>query len=119
MRRASREDDNRWMLVCDRDLEVSARIGRWQLVAIERQARAVQCRGVLRTTVDDQASVDAALAQVRGAQRATFFPMPTISISSSAIRERARTGEPIRYLVPDAVAGYIREHGLYGGTRTQ
>jgi nicotinate-nucleotide adenylyltransferase len=67
----------------------------------------------------DMASVDAALAQVRGAERATFFPMPTISISSSAVRERARAGQPIRYLVPDAVAGYVHEHGLYGGISTQ
>ncbi len=66
-----------------------------------------------------RASVDAALSQVPGAGGATFFPMPTIGISSSAIRERARAGEPIRYLVPDPVAGYIREHGLYGGISTQ
>jgi nicotinate-nucleotide adenylyltransferase len=67
----------------------------------------------------DRASVDAALTQVPGAQDATFFAMPTISISSSAVRERARAGQPIRYLVPDAVATYIRQHGLYGGISTQ
>jgi nicotinate-nucleotide adenylyltransferase len=67
----------------------------------------------------DRASIDTALSQVPGAGGATFFPMPMISISSSAIRERARAGEPIRYLVPDPVAGYIREHRLYGGMSTQ
>ncbi len=67
----------------------------------------------------DRASIDAALSQIHGAERATFFPMPTISISSSAIRQRARAGQPIKYLVPDAVAGHIREHGLYGGISTQ
>ena len=30
-----------------------------------------------------------------------------------AIRERVRCGKPIDHLVPDAVNGYIREHGLY------
>jgi len=67
----------------------------------------------------DRASIDEALAQVDGGGRVRFFQMPMISISSSAIRERARTGESIRYLVPDAVAAYVDEHGLYGGTSTQ
>jgi nicotinic acid mononucleotide adenylyltransferase len=30
------------------------------------------------------------------------------------IRARAAEGRPLRWLVPDAVAGYIAEHGLYG-----
>jgi nicotinate-nucleotide adenylyltransferase len=70
----------------------------------------------------DRATIDRALSQVPGGDSAAFFPMPTISISSSAVRERARAGEPIRYLVPDAVAAYIRDHGLYepdGGISTQ
>ena len=39
--------------------------------------------------------------------------MPALPISSSLIRERARSGLPLRYLVPPAVEGYIRERGLY------
>jgi nicotinate-nucleotide adenylyltransferase len=31
------------------------------------------------------------------------------------IRRRVRSGQPIRYLVPERVADYIEEHGLYGG----
>ena len=38
---------------------------------------------------------------------------PLIEISATEIRDRARRGLPIDYLVPPAVAGYIREHGLY------
>ena len=39
--------------------------------------------------------------------------VPAIDISASAIRQRIRAGQSIRYLVPDAVAAYIREHRLY------
>jgi nicotinate-nucleotide adenylyltransferase len=63
----------------------------------------------------NRASIDRALQGVEnGAQRATFFPMPPIGISSSEIRERVRAGQPIRYLVPDAVAQCIGAKHLYG-----
>ena len=39
--------------------------------------------------------------------------MPRIDISSSLIRGRAAAGQPLRYLVPDAVAAYIEREGLY------
>jgi nicotinate-nucleotide adenylyltransferase len=53
-------------------------------------------------------------ASLRGAQRIRFFEMPRIGISSSFVRRRASAGLPIRYYVPDQVADYISEHGLYG-----
>jgi nicotinate-nucleotide adenylyltransferase len=39
--------------------------------------------------------------------------MPRLDISSSMIRRRVALGRPIRYLVPDAVAGYIAAERLY------
>jgi nicotinate-nucleotide adenylyltransferase len=45
--------------------------------------------------------------------RVEFFAMPRIDISSTDVRERARAGRPIRWLVPDGVAEYIAEHRLY------
>ncbi len=45
--------------------------------------------------------------------RMQFVETPLIDISSTAIRERVRTRKPISFLVPDAVADYIRTQGLY------
>jgi nicotinate-nucleotide adenylyltransferase len=45
--------------------------------------------------------------------RATMLEMPQFGVSSSAARERAKQGRPLRYLVPNAVARLIEERGLY------
>jgi nicotinate-nucleotide adenylyltransferase len=46
-------------------------------------------------------------------ERATMLEMPQFGVSSSAVRDRARRGKPLRYLVPDAVAAFIEERGIY------
>ena len=43
-----------------------------------------------------------------------FITVPAVEISSTAVRERVRRGQSIRYWVPDAVAEFIAAHGLYG-----
>jgi nicotinate-nucleotide adenylyltransferase len=45
--------------------------------------------------------------------RVRFFDMPRLDISSSLIRRHVAAGHPIRYLVPDGVAAYIEQAGLY------
>ncbi len=39
--------------------------------------------------------------------------VPGVDVSSSEIRRRIANGRSVRYLLPDAVAAYVREHGLY------
>jgi nicotinate-nucleotide adenylyltransferase len=63
-------------------------------------------------------AVEAALGTLRGGERAQFFRMPQIAISSTMLRDRARAGEPIRYYVPDPVIDYINHHHLYAGVRS-
>jgi nicotinate-nucleotide adenylyltransferase len=46
-------------------------------------------------------------------ERVRFFDMPRLDISSSLIRRHVAAGRPIRHLVPDAVAQYIDQTGLY------
>jgi len=46
--------------------------------------------------------------------RVRFFDMPRIDVSSSLIRRLVAAGRPIRYLVPDRVADYVEQAGLYG-----
>jgi nicotinate-nucleotide adenylyltransferase len=43
-----------------------------------------------------------------------FVEIPLIDISSSKIRERLLSGHSVRYLVPDAVYHFIKEHKIYG-----
>lgn len=41
--------------------------------------------------------------------------VPALAVSSTDVRDRVRAGAPIHYLVPDAVAQYVRDHQLYLG----
>ena len=45
--------------------------------------------------------------------RITFLHGPELGHAASTIRRLVRDGRSIRYLVPPAVAAYIRDHDLY------
>ena len=60
------------------------------------------------------AEVGAVLRSLGAEERATMLEMPQFGVSSSAVRERAAAGRPLRYLVPEPVARFIEEKGIYG-----
>ncbi|MFS0751375.1 nicotinate-nucleotide adenylyltransferase [Oceanobacillus sp. 1P07AA] len=43
-----------------------------------------------------------------------FVDIPTIHLSSTMLRERLQQKEWVRYLLPDSVMQYVKEHHLYG-----
>ena len=45
--------------------------------------------------------------------RVTIIETPGVAISSTELRCRVTEDKPIRYMVPDGVAAYIRKHHLY------
>lgn len=65
-----------------------------------------------RAGVSD-ADVAASMRSLGCEGRATMLEMPQFGVSSSAVRDRAKQGRPLRYLVPDAVADFIGERGIY------
>jgi nicotinate-nucleotide adenylyltransferase len=65
-----------------------------------------------RAGVSD-AEVAAVMRSLGAADRATMLEMPQFGVSSSAVRERAAAGRPLRYLVPEPVARFIEEKGIY------
>ncbi|HEX9966909.1 MAG TPA: nicotinate-nucleotide adenylyltransferase [Solirubrobacterales bacterium] len=65
-----------------------------------------------RSGVSD-ADVAASMRSLGADGRATMLEMPQFGVSSSAVRERAAEGRPLRYLVPEPVARFIEEKGIY------
>jgi nicotinate-nucleotide adenylyltransferase len=63
-------------------------------------------------------SAEAIAALVPGTTaRIAMLDGPRLRLSASDIRSRVAAGRSVRYLVPDAVAAYIGDHGLYQDPR--
>ncbi len=69
---------------------------------------------VARRAGISDAEVAAVLRSLDAEGRATMLEMPQFGVSSSSVRERAAAGRPLRYLVPESVARFIEEKGIYG-----
>ena len=68
---------------------------------------------VARRAGISDADVGAAMRSLGAEGRATMLEMPQFGVSSSAVRERAAAGRPLRYLIPEAVARFIEEKEIY------
>lgn len=68
---------------------------------------------VARRAGISEAEVAATMRGLGAEGQVTMLEMPQFGVSSSAVRERARGGRPLRYLVPEAVARFIEEKGIY------
>jgi nicotinate-nucleotide adenylyltransferase len=68
---------------------------------------------VARRAGVSEADVAAVMRGLGCEERATTLEMPQFGVSSSAVRERAKRGRPLRYLVPNSVASFIEERGIY------
>ena len=56
---------------------------------------------------------DATLPEGLPEATVSLLEIPALAISSTACRDRVRSGRPVRYLVPDGVVTYIDKRGLY------
>jgi nicotinate-nucleotide adenylyltransferase len=100
------------------DTELVFVMGADAAVALEswrNPERVVELAGlaVARRAGVTDAEVMAAMRSLGCEDRATMLEMPQFGISSSAVRERAKQGRPLRYLVPEPVAELIEARGIY------
>ncbi|HYZ17067.1 MAG TPA: nicotinate-nucleotide adenylyltransferase [Candidatus Acidoferrum sp.] len=62
-----------------------------------------------------QSDLDRALADLDPARRTkiAMIDLPLVAESATLVRERLGAGKSARYLIPEPVHRYIKEHGLY------
>lgn len=68
---------------------------------------------VARRAGTSDSDVADVMRSLGAAGRLTMLEMPQFGVSSSSVRERAAAGRPLRYLVPESVARFIEEKGVY------
>lgn len=105
---AEERADRKLVFVMGADAAVG--LGSW------REPQRVVARAGLAVARREDVSDDEVVAVARALgceERMTMLDMPRFGVSSSAVRERAKQGRPLRYLVPTPVAEYIEEKGIY------
>ena len=74
------------------------------------------CRFIAATRPGYGSGALAGLEAELGSERMSrvhALEVPALDISSSDIRERIRTGQPVKYLLPETVENYISKYRLY------
>jgi nicotinate-nucleotide adenylyltransferase len=51
-------------------------------------------------------------------ERVILIPSPALEVSATDLQRRVQSGEPIDHLVPESVAAFIYEHGLYSNNKS-
>ena len=100
------------------DRELVFVMGADAAVGLESWREPERVVGLARLAVARRAGVPdgdvaAAMRSLGCEERMTMLEMPQFGVSSSAVRERAKQGRPLRYLVPNEVARFIEERGIY------
>lgn len=67
---------------------------------------------VSRPGFANEEALESVPASIR--KKTIILEVPGLEISSTELKRRLQSGEPVRYLLPEAVAAYIEEHRLYG-----
>jgi nicotinate-nucleotide adenylyltransferase len=88
--------------------DVISGLDTWERVDEVRQGATLVV--VNRPGSDVSASVE---ALTKHGWRISAIEIPALEISSTDLRERARTSRPLDYLVPEAAIAVIRDRGLY------
>lgn len=84
------------------------------LLITSRPGYQLTVSATLHDMVAERLTQDKQVLQQTKAGAVFFLPITTLPISGTEIRARIRRGEPIADLVPEKVAQYILQQGLYG-----
>jgi nicotinate-nucleotide adenylyltransferase len=105
--RAERSDDELFLVLGG---DQAASLPKWHE---PEEVLALATVAVVQRTGFHREAIAVKIASLKGAAGVRFFDMPRIDVSSSLVRHRVADEKPTSYLVPDKVAGYIEQHGLY------
>lgn len=90
--------------------DVAAQLESWRRPERVLELASLGIAGRPGTALDE---AEATLERLGAADRGEVVRMPELAVSSTRIRRRIARGQPVRYLVPDAVLELIAERGLY------
>ncbi len=88
-------------------------IGEDSLAEMDSWREPGRLRELVNLIVMRRPGVDARRAAPAGDGSVAWADNPLIDISSSAIRERIRSGKSVRYMLPDRVLHYALKKGIY------